>query len=225
MGVTEIVTGHYFRAGTQLQVTLEAVNVESNRSVWRDTVNVAASDLIGMHDMITTKVRRGLLPLFGASPASTEKDNRPRNPEAYDLYLRSVGASHDSGPNRQAIRMLEQATRLDPKYAPAWEQLGLRYYYDATYSDGGEEMFQRSNLAYEQALALDPNRIMAAGQLIDNRVSRGELSKAYAEARELVKRRPGKRASSLHVSLCTEIRWDAGRVCPAMRYGFVHRPG
>jgi hypothetical protein len=95
MGVTEIVTGHYFRAGTQLQVTLEAVNVESNRSVWRDTVNVAASDLIGMHDMITTKVRRGLLPLFGASLASTQKDNRPRNPEAYDLYLRSVGASHD----------------------------------------------------------------------------------------------------------------------------------
>jgi eukaryotic-like serine/threonine-protein kinase len=181
MGVTEIVTGHYFRAGTQLQVTLEAVDVESNRSVWRETVNVATSDMIGMHDTITAKVRRGLLPLFGASLPSTERDIRPKNPEAYDLYLRSMGASHDPGPNRQAIRMLQRATTLDPNYAPAWEDLGLRYYYDSTYSDGGEEMFQRSNTAYEQALRLDPNRIMAAGQFDQQpRESRRTKYRVYA---------------------------------------------
>jgi eukaryotic-like serine/threonine-protein kinase len=190
MGVTEIVTGHYLRAGTQLQVTLEAVDVESNRSMWRDTVNVAASDLIGVHDAITAKVRRGLLPLLGASVPSTENDIRPRNPEAYDLYLRSIGTSHDSSPNRQAIRMLERATAMDPHYPPSWEELGLRYYLDATYADGGEEMFQRSNDAYERALVLDPNRVMAAGQLINNRVSHGELSQAYKEALDLVRRRP-----------------------------------
>ena len=36
-------------------------------------------------------------------------------------------------------------------------------------------MFQRSNQAYERALKLDPNRIFAVGQLITNRVERGEL--------------------------------------------------
>ena len=46
---------------------------------------------------------------------------------------------------------------LDPNYAPAWSELGQRYYYDATYSKGGEQMFQRSNAALERALALDPN--------------------------------------------------------------------
>jgi predicted Zn-dependent protease len=51
-------------------------------------------------------------------------------------------------------------------------------------------MFQRSNSAYERALALDPNRIVAAGQLITNRVERGELGKAYQSAQDLVKRRP-----------------------------------
>ena len=51
-------------------------------------------------------------------------------------------------------------------------------------------MFQRSNQAYERALALDPNRIVAAGQLITNRVERGELGKAYEAAQALVKRRP-----------------------------------
>jgi tetratricopeptide (TPR) repeat protein len=51
-------------------------------------------------------------------------------------------------------------------------------------------MFQRSNNACERAIALDPNRIVAAGQLIANRVERGELGKAYQAAQALVKRRP-----------------------------------
>jgi len=79
---------------------------------------------------------------------------------------------------------------MDPAYAPAWEALGLRCYFDANYSDGGEAMFQRSNIACERAVALDPNRIVAAGQLITNRVERGELGKAYEAAAALVERRP-----------------------------------
>jgi tetratricopeptide (TPR) repeat protein len=66
----------------------------------------------------------------------------------------------------------------------------MRYYYDSQYSGGGEESFQRSNAAYERALALDPNLIVAAGQMITNRVERGELLEAYRQARSLVKRRP-----------------------------------
>jgi hypothetical protein len=86
--------------------------------------------------------------------------------------------------------VLEHAVQSDPNYAPAWEELGLREYYDSSYSDGGEEMFQRSTQAYERAVALDPNRIVAAGQLITNHVERGELGKAYESAQALVQRRP-----------------------------------
>ena len=86
--------------------------------------------------------------------------------------------------------MLEHVVEMDPTYAPAWEQLGLRCSYDADYSDGGEPMFQRSNKACERAVALDLNRITAARQLIANHVERGELGNAYEAAQALVKRRP-----------------------------------
>ena len=46
-------------------------------------------------------------------------------------------------------------------------------------------MFQRSNEACERALSLDPNRMIAASQLITNRVERGELGKAYEAASRL----------------------------------------
>jgi eukaryotic-like serine/threonine-protein kinase len=91
MHVADIVTGHYMRQGDQLQITLEAVDVENNRTVWRDTLNVAAPNMIDMRAQITSKVRDGLIPALGATTDSTETSTRPNNEEAYDLYLRSLG--------------------------------------------------------------------------------------------------------------------------------------
>jgi len=67
---------------------------------------------------------------------------------------------------------------------------GSALYYDSTYSTGGEAAFQRSNAALERAIALDPNFAPAASALITNRVERGELAKAYRDAKDLVRRRP-----------------------------------
>ena len=128
--------------------------------------------------------------MLGAAGGFLETSTRPSNQEAYELYLRSVAPSHDSAPNREGIKNLEHVVELDPNYAPAWAEIGQRYYYDATYANGGEQMFQHSNAALERALALDPNLIAAASQLIVNRVDRGELGKAYESAMALVKRRP-----------------------------------
>jgi eukaryotic-like serine/threonine-protein kinase len=190
MRVTNIVTGHYLKEGDQLQITLEAVDVANNRSVWRDTLSVGALDMISMRGQIAARVRQGLVPALGASDTSAEAGTRPKNEEAYDLYLRSVSLPHDAAPNKEAIGMLERSVGLDSTYAPAWRALGERYYYDSHYSDGGEAMFQRSTAAHERALALDPDYSDAAGMLITNRVERGELGKAYRDAKALVARHP-----------------------------------
>ena len=190
MGVTSVVTGHYLTEGGQLEVTLEAVDVGNNRSVWRDTITVAASDKIAMREQITSRVRQGLVPVLGGSSPSGEAGTRPKSEEAYDLYLRSIAVPHDVAPNKDAIAMLERAVGIDPSYAPAWDALGLRYYYDASYGAGGKPTFKRSDSALERALTLDQNLIDAATQLIINRTDRGEIDNAYAEASALVKRRP-----------------------------------
>jgi tetratricopeptide (TPR) repeat protein len=101
-----------------------------------------------------------------------------------------LALSHDPGPNKDAIAVLQHVVQMDPDYAPAWAELGIRAYYDATYSDGGDTMYQLSNQACSKAVALDPNLTAAAGQLITNLVERGELGKAYQAAQALVKRQP-----------------------------------
>jgi serine/threonine protein kinase len=218
MRVSDVITGHFLKEGSQLQITLEAIDVENNRTLWRDTMTVAAPDMIAMRGQVTAKVRQGLVPALGAGTDSAEGATRPKNEEAYDLYLRSISMPHDPQPNKDAIAMLERAVGLDPSYAPAWASLGIREHYDAAYSNGGEVMAQRSNAALERALALDSNLTVAAGWLIDNQVERGEFVRAYKDAKALVERHPEN--ASAHFSLAYVLRYggaieESGRECDA----------
>jgi eukaryotic-like serine/threonine-protein kinase len=190
MHVTDVVTGHYLKEGDQLQITLEAVDVANNRTLWRDTITAATPDMISMRSQITAKVRQGLVPALGAGGDASTGMTRPSNEEAYDLYLRSVAMPRDAAPNREAITMLERAVGLDPNYAPAWSYLGFRYYLDSQYGGGGEASFLKSNSASERALTLDPDLDQAVGQLVANHVERGDLAGAYKQADAFVKRKP-----------------------------------
>lgn len=206
MHVGTVMSGHFVKQGESLLVTLETVDVSSDRVLWQTTLNASPSELVSFQARLESDVRQQLLPLLGVRAGEfIDTSTRPKSPEAYELYLRSVPVPHDPAPNKQAIAMLERAVGLDPSYAPAWEALGYRYYYDADYANGGEDVFQRSNQAFERALVLDPNRIVAAGQLIANRVERGELDKAYQQAQALVKRRP--ESGEAHFTLAYVLRY------------------
>jgi len=203
--VGRLLTGHFIRQGERVTVTLEAVDVTNDRLIWEGTATAGVNDMISLQSQLSTQVQQGLLPALGVAGGTLTAASRPKSQEAYDLYLHSLALPHDPGPNKDAISVLEHVVGEDPGYAPAWEQLGLRYYYDSYFGGGGEEMFQRSNAAYERALALDPNRVAAASNLITNRVQRGELGRAYEAAIDLVKRRP--RSGDAHFALSYVLRY------------------
>jgi len=203
--VATVLTGHFMRQGNHILVTLEAIGVRNDRLLWETNFSVPTQNLIVLQAQLSDQIRQGLLPVLGAAGGFLNTGTKPKNQQAYDLYLRSVAVPHDPAPNKEAIATLEQVVQVDPNYAPAWEALGIRYYYDADYSDGGEESFQRSSAAYERALALDPNRILAAGHQITNRVERGELGKAYEAAQALVRRRP--QSAEAHFAFSYVLRY------------------
>jgi eukaryotic-like serine/threonine-protein kinase len=218
--VGRLLTGSFRKQGDQLMVTLEAIDVPSDRLLWETTITAKADDMISLHEQLTTQLQHGLMPLLGGGGGTVETASRPKNQQSYDFYLRSVAVPHDPKPNLEAIKMLEWAVGIDPSYAPAWEALGQRYYFDSTYGTGGEKMFQRSNAAYERAISLDPNRMLAASNLITNRVERGELGRAYEAATDLVHRRP--QSADAHFALSYVLRYagmldQATKECNAAR--------
>jgi serine/threonine protein kinase len=203
--VGRLLTGHFTRVGDKLNVTLEAIDVSNDRLLWQATATAPVNDLISLQNQLTTQVQHGLLPVLGGAGGAYDTASRPKSQEAYDLYLHSLALPHDPQPNKDAISVLEHVVGVDPGYAPAWEALGKRYYFDSYYGGGGEAMFQRSNSAYERALALDPNRVAAASNLITNRVERGELGRAYEAAKDLVQRRP--QSADAHFALSYVLRY------------------
>jgi TolB-like protein/tetratricopeptide (TPR) repeat protein len=188
--VPTVVTGHFLKQSDHLIVTLEAIDGTSDKLIWQTNLTAPVDDLTKLQSVLASQVNEGLLPAIGLAGGQLAQGTRPHDPAAYNLYLHSLALPHDPGPNKDAIVVLEHVVQTDPNYAPAWEELGMRYYYDYSYSGGGEDAFQRSTNAFQRALVLDPNRIVAAGQLITGQVERGKLSEAYQEAQALVQRLP-----------------------------------
>jgi serine/threonine protein kinase/DNA-binding winged helix-turn-helix (wHTH) protein len=190
IGVSSIVTGHFLVAEKNLQVTIEVIDVESNKLRWRDTVNIPAGNLLALQAQMSGVTRGKVAPVLGATELVRTTPANPRNEQAYDLYVRTLPISADPLPNKQALAMLEQSVVLDPDYPPAWEALSLRAYSDSRSGGGGDAMLRRSDYACERALALDPDSIGAASELALHRAERGELVRAYQEADALARRHP-----------------------------------
>ncbi|MGB6385506.1 MAG: protein kinase [Terriglobales bacterium] len=205
LGVGTVVTGHFLRQNNMVRVTLEAIEVKDDKLIWTGTLTSPADNLIALQNQMARKVRQELVPALGASREAMETGSAPANREGYDVYLRSLAMSHDGAANKDAITMLEHAVALDPNYAPSWEALGRRYYFDAIYSGGGAAGYQRSNAAYKRAISLEPGRVSAAGFLAANEVEAGDLDKAYQDARALVQKRPDNAIA--HYSLAYVLRY------------------
>jgi eukaryotic-like serine/threonine-protein kinase len=187
--VGRIVIGHFSMHQSELRVTVEAVDVESNRLLWSGAVAAGVADSIALRDELTSRIRDGLLPALGAgTPMASHV--RPRNADAYAVYLKSLAIASDPEPNREAIAMLERASAIEPDYADAWARLSTRYYYDGHYGGGGTEALRRAEAAAKQALTLDPNHAAAAVSLFSLQVEAGRLQDGYDSAMKLVAHSP-----------------------------------
>ena len=138
---------------------MEAIDVSSDRLLWRDTLNVPAGGMIAMQ--LVARTQGALAAALGASAFTTDFGTRPTNEEAYDLYLRGASMPMDARLNRQAIVILEKSVGLDPNFAPAWLIQAEGIDLEGRYGSGGNAMVERYEAAAARALALGPNYIAA----------------------------------------------------------------
>jgi tetratricopeptide (TPR) repeat protein len=82
---------------------------------------------------------------------------------AYELYLRAVDrlSRLNRWDTRTAIDLLEQATKLDPRFAEAWARLGEAYTLLGTTQEPDPKWFRRADAAIRRALAINPNNAEA----------------------------------------------------------------
>jgi tetratricopeptide (TPR) repeat protein len=149
-------------------------------------------------------LQKGLLPALGV-PDVQLSVTKPKSYDAYELYLRSQDSSYWSmAHNKDAILLLEKSVALDPGYAPAWLAVGLHYSDEADFGSGGEEMNQKTVIAYGRALQLDPRLLLASTELIEREAFYGNLSVSFARVQEVARRWP--RRAEVHLAFSGVLR-------------------
>lgn len=198
-----VVTGRFVKAGDQLHITFEAIDVASNAVTWQDKMDAPADRLISAQAQVALRVRGGLVPALGASIAGPPL--LAANDMAYELFLRSLTIPLDPEPNPQGIDMLERSVGLDPGFAPAWVLLARRYYVASRYANGDATIMAKYQAAVERAIALDPGDASTAAAFIVHQTELGDIQGAVARAGDLVTRSPD--SADAHFALSYALRF------------------
>jgi DNA-binding winged helix-turn-helix (wHTH) protein/TolB-like protein len=217
--VTHVVAGGFLIENKNLRVNIELVDVMRNQAVWREEVTVSPQQLVALHDRLAARAAQGLLPAMNVVDTSFDEIPVTKNEEALNLFLHSLTIPIEPEPNRLAIEKLEESVSLDGGYAPAWGELGWRYYLDYHYGEGGEAAMQaaaaKSLQAYKRQSELDPNTPPVWTTI---RVEQGDLNGAYDQAAAFLRRRPD--SSTAHFGMSYVLRYaglldEAGKECDA----------
>jgi hypothetical protein len=121
--VGTILEGSVRRAGTQLRITAQLINVQDGYHLWSHTYKRDLHDIFAVQDEIAIAVRDALAPHFGGAMSRT-RQHEPA-PLAHELYLRGRYAQSQliGGSIQQAVGFFEQAIAADPRYARAYSGL------------------------------------------------------------------------------------------------------
>jgi len=158
--VDRVVMGTLLRSGEQLRVTAQLVEAPSGTLLASHTVQSSMGDLFGLQDDLARRIVDALsLPLSGATPPPTP--DAPRDPRAYELYLRANELARTYDGLSGARGLYEQCLELDSRFAPAWARLGRCYRVLGKYVDGAPDSSARAEDAFRRALSLNPRLTIA----------------------------------------------------------------
>jgi TolB-like protein/class 3 adenylate cyclase/tetratricopeptide (TPR) repeat protein len=159
LGVDSVLEGSVRKSGQKIRITLQLVDVNTQRHVWASTYNRELDDVFEVQSDIAARTAEALrLELAKSEPASSRKAPTS-NLEAYELYLRGLAAvgQPDRRGDVEAVRAFEAATRLDPGFADAFASWAQLYVRAAGDSLSFREAIPRARELSARALALDPD--------------------------------------------------------------------
>jgi eukaryotic-like serine/threonine-protein kinase len=186
--VNAVLTAGFMHAGERFRVTAQLLDVGSGDILWSDRIDTSAADIIAVQDTIAQRIVEGLC--LELSPAEQDGLAKPstQNAAAYEQYLRGrdlfarfifrTVAQEDCD---AAIEHFQRAIELDPNFALALDGLGACYVNRVFKGFGGAEDYERAEVAFNKALAIDPKLIEARMLMVFVYLWRGQKQKARDE--------------------------------------------
>ena len=130
LGVSNVVEGSVRRSGDHVRVSVQLIDARTDRHLWGENYDRTLADSLSLQGELATEIAAAV----GATLTPQEKarvEAKPtNNPAAYDAYLRARAIPVDwgfalKGDIESAIRLYEQAVKLDPNFTLAWAYLSI----------------------------------------------------------------------------------------------------
>jgi serine/threonine protein kinase/Tfp pilus assembly protein PilF len=166
LSVANVLEGTVRREGNHVRVSTELVNARNDNTIWADSYDRDLTDIFSIQSEVAQTIARKLTATLSPQEKKIIEAKPTENLEAYDLYLQAEqlfqaveslsGGTYEKD-LRDATNLLEQAVRLDPKFALAYCRL-VRVH-DWLYAKYDQRLTQRAlgDEAIRNALRLQPD--------------------------------------------------------------------
>jgi adenylate cyclase len=166
LNATCIIEGSVRKAGSRVRITAQLINAADGVHYWSEVYDRELKDIFEIQDEISLDIAHKLQQQFANihTPEHLVRSST-KSIDAYDIYLR-INYMLNHNPtyetNKQAIRSLEEAVKLDPGFAKAYSMLASSYMVLGTWNImPPEEAFVKAKQCINKALELDEKEYMA----------------------------------------------------------------
>src|SRR5438094_1626903 len=164
LGVAHVLEGNVQKSADTVRVNVHLIKAVNNSPVWADTVDRPLTDILSLESEVAITVADQLRAKLTGEEAQAIAAKPTDDPRAYDAYLRGLAYTLRSGGFEPANvipaqQYLEEAVRIDPKFALGWSLLSSvdsAGYITATLPRT-TALRDEARIAAETALGLQPN--------------------------------------------------------------------
>ena len=180
LGVAHILEGSIRKSNNRVRITAQLVTADDGFHLWSETYDRELTDIFAIQDEIARSITDALAIELNLSDSGQELVSASTtNMDAYDRYLEARGLIAQRHDFPRALRILDEATQLDPQFADGWAANAQAYTLAIYYInvDRQEASGQAESMALK-ALEINPNLSMAHSALADVYRDRFEWQKA-----------------------------------------------
>ena len=188
LGARYIVGGSVRRFQDSVRITVQLVDIQTNRQLWGNTYKGKLDDIFDIQEQVAHQIVEALKLKMTFSEKVSLTKRHTGNAQAYDLYLR--GQDYLYRLNKRgveyAIQLFEKAIELDPRFAAAYAACSSAYGQRYQYFARDEQYRVKAQELSFKALMYDGNLPEAYTAMGLSYFLWGKLAEASASSRKAV---------------------------------------
>jgi len=146
LGVRYVLKGSVRKAGRRLRIGAALIDAATSAHLWADRFDGSLEDIFDLQDQVALSIAGVIEPTLQAAEIRYSAERPTDDLTAYDLFLRArwIASTYERSHLAEALELLEQAIRREPRYGPALA-LAATYRVDLENFDWSDDREEQEN--------------------------------------------------------------------------------